>query len=84
MAEAIPARGALKSGGELRDDVAIPEQYPIQRLATRNQFGAILGEDDTVDQGIDRRIFDAGKISRTGPIRRLRPEEIALLVAWRK
>jgi len=80
----IPARGALKSAGKLRHNVAIPEQYPIQRLAARNQFGAILGEDDAVDQGVDRGILDAGKVARTGPVRRLRSEEIALLVAGRK
>ena len=63
MAEAVPARGALKSTGKLRDDVAIPEQYPVQRLATRDQFGAILCEDDTVYQGVDRGILDAWKVA---------------------
>src|SRR5258708_39712960 len=84
MAEPIPARGTLKSGSELRDNIAIPEQYPIQRLASRDQFGAVLGEDDTVYQGVDGGIFDAGKVARTGPIRRLRPEKVALLVARRQ
>ena len=62
MAEPIPARGALKSAGELRNNVAIPEQYPIQRLAACDQFGAIFCEDDTVYQGVDGGIFDAGKV----------------------
>src|SRR6266852_2805425 len=83
-AEAVPARGALKSAGELRDKIAIPEQYPIQGLASRDQFGAVFCEDDTVYQGVDCGIFDAGKVARTGPVRRLRPEKVALLVARRQ
>src|SRR5436190_20945435 len=84
MAEAIPPRDALKATGELRDNVAIPEQHPIQRLATRDQLGAVLGEDDAVDQGIDCGVLDAGKVARSGPVRRIRPKEVALLVARRQ
>src|SRR4051794_20368405 len=84
MAEAVPVRGALESGGELWNNVAIPEQHPVQCLATGDQFGAVLGEDDAVDQGVDGRIFDSGKVARTGPIRGLRAEEVALLVARRQ
>src|SRR5665213_806916 len=84
MAEPIPARVTLKSAGELRHYIAIPEQDPIQRLAACDQFGAILGEDDVVDHRVDRGIPDARKVARTGPGCRLRPEEITLLVARRK
>jgi hypothetical protein len=84
MTEAVPARIAFKAGGELGHDVAVPQQYPIHRLAGRNQLDAILGEDNAVDQGIDRWILDARKIARAGPIRHLRPEEVTLLVARRR
>src|SRR5262249_18519001 len=56
-AEAIPARGALESRGELRNDVAVPEQHAVQRLAAGNQICAILGKDDAIDQGIDGRVL---------------------------
>src|SRR5579871_4991607 len=84
MTEAIPASGAVKAEGELGDDVTIPEHHPIQRLAARNQLGAVFGKDDAVDQGIDSRVLDAAKVARTWPVRSRRAEEIALLVARRQ
>src|ERR1700722_8095113 len=83
MAEAVPARIALKSVGELRNDVAVPQQHPVHRLATRGELGVVLGVNDAIDQGIDRGILDAGNVAASGPIRRLRAEEIALFIARR-
>src|SRR5258708_36050605 len=84
MTEAIPARIALKAVIVLRDAVEIPEQYPVHRLAGGDLFGTVSGEDDAVDQGIDRGILDAAHVARTGPIRRLGAEPVALFVARRQ
>src|SRR6185312_2547179 len=81
-AEAVPVRSALESEGKLRDDVAVPQQDPVQRLATGNEIGAILGEDDVIDQGIDRGVLDARSITRTRSGGGVRSEKVTLLVTW--
>ena len=84
MAEAVPPRGAFKSTGELRYDVAIPQQHPVHRLAAGDQLGGALGVDDPVDERIDRRILDADVVSRADPVGRLGAEIVALLVTGRE
>src|SRR6185437_3508003 len=83
-AEAVPARGAHLTVGPLRHDVIIPQQHAVERARRRHQFVAVLGEDDAVDQGVDRRILDADDVARTGLVGGLRTPEAALLVAGRQ
>src|SRR4029079_10006892 len=66
MAEAIPARIALESVVEMRNAVDVPEQYPVHRLAGRDLFGAVLGEDDPLDQRVHRSVLDPAHIAGTG------------------
>ncbi len=40
----------------------------LERLGGGDQLVTILGEDDALNHRIDRRIFDADQIARTGPI----------------
>ena len=70
--------------GPLRHDVEIPQQHAVERLGGGDQFGAVLGEDDALDQRIDRRILDADEVARAGLIGGLRAPEAALLVAGRQ
>ena len=41
MAEAVPARIALESIIELWNAIEVPEQDPVHRLASGDQFGAV-------------------------------------------
>src|SRR4029079_8587879 len=50
----------------------------------RYQFGAVLSENDFLDQRINGWILDADKVTRAGPVCRLRTPEVALFVARRK
>src|SRR5207247_1995742 len=43
--------------------------------------GAVLGENDALDQRVDRRILDASIVARADAVGRGRAPEIALLVA---
>ena len=64
MIEAIPARIALEPERRIAErdsnSTATPDRAPC---SARGQLGAILGEDDAVDQGIDRGILDAGQVA---------------------
>ena len=77
------ARCAL-AVGPLRHDVVIPQQHAVERPGGGDQFVAVLGEDDALDQFIDRRILDADEIARAGLVGGLRTPEAALLVAGRQ
>ena len=62
----------------------VPQQHAVERLGGGDQLGAVLGEDDALDQRIDRRILDAGIVARAGAVGGLRAPDIALLVAGRQ
>ena len=66
MAEAIPAGIAREAVGELRHDVEIPQQHAVERLGRGDQLVPVLGEDDLLDQGIDRGILDAAVLREPG------------------
>jgi len=76
-----PARGANLAIRPLRNDVVVPQQHAVERLAAGNQLLAILGEDQLLDQRIHGRVLDADEVARSGLIRRLRTPEAALLIA---
>ncbi len=83
-AETVPARGALLVVGELRHDVVVPQQHAVERPGGGDELGAILGEDDPLDQRIDRRILDADVVARARRVGGRRTPEVALLVAGRQ
>src|SRR5436309_2728128 len=62
MAEAIPSRAAHIIIRPLRNDVVIPQQDAVECSRSRLEIGAIIGEDDLIDHGIDRWIFDANTV----------------------
>src|ERR1051325_9091345 len=84
MAETIPACIALESVVELRNAIEVPEQHAVHRLAGGDLFGAVLGEDDALDQRIHRGVLDPAHIAGAGLVRRLRAEPFALFVAGRQ
>ncbi len=70
--------------GVLRHDIMVPQQHPVERPGGGDELVTVLGEDDPLDQGIDRRILDADIVCRAGHVGRLGTPEIALLVARRQ
>ena len=62
MTEAIPSRGSRFVIVPLRNDVVVPQQNAIERSRSRLEIGAILGEDNLIDHGVDRRVFDANPV----------------------
>ena len=62
MAEAIPSRGAHFVIVPLRNDVVIPQQDAIERSRSRLEVGTVLGEDNLIDHGVDRWVFDANPV----------------------
>ena len=52
--------------GPLRHDVEIPQQHAVERLGGGDQLVAVLGEDDALDQLVDRRVLDADQVARAG------------------
>ena len=79
MAEPIPARGAQLVEAPLRYDVVVPKQDAVERLARSGKIIVALGKDDTLDHGIDRRVFDADDVVRACPVRCLRAKIISLV-----
>jgi hypothetical protein len=67
MAVAVPAGGALLSVAPLRDHVIVSQQDAVERLGGGDEFIAVLGEDDPVDQGVDARIRDAREVAGALP-----------------
>ena len=63
MAEAIPSRGSRFVIVPLRNDVVVPQQNAVERSRRRLEIGAILGEDNLIDQGVDRWVFDANPVA---------------------
>src|SRR5262249_18848081 len=84
MAEAVPARIARKSVGELRHHVEIPQQDPVHPPAGGDQLRAALGKDDAIDQGVDSRVLDAWSVAAAGTIGRRGAEKVALFIARRE
>ena len=37
----------------------IPQKDPVERLGRRNEFVAVLGMEDVLDDLVDRRVVDA-------------------------
>jgi hypothetical protein len=62
MAEAIPSRGAHFVIVPLRNDVVVPQQNAIECSRSCLEIGAVLSEDNLVDHGIDRGVFDANPV----------------------
>src|SRR5215469_5148687 len=62
MAEAIPSRAAHIVIIPLRNDVVIPQQDAVECSRSCLEMGAIIGEDDLIDHGVDRWIFDANTV----------------------
>ncbi len=82
-AENIPGHEALERIVPVRHDVVVPQQHAVEGMRRRDEIGAILGEHDLVDQLVDRRVLDAGRIARAVPVGGGRAPEVALLVAGR-
>ena len=61
-----------------------PLQDPVERPAIDDQLGAVRRVNELLEQLVDDRILDADFIAAAGHVRRLRPPEIALLVARRE
>src|SRR5262252_4736565 len=62
MAEAIPSRAAHIVIIPLRNDVVIPQQDAVECSRSRLEIGAMLGEDNLIDHGINRGVFDADTV----------------------
>ena len=71
-AEAVPARRAHLVIGKLRYHVVVPQQDAVERPGGRHKLATALGENHALDQGIDRRIFDADVVARARRFGRLR------------
>src|SRR5262245_27994343 len=61
--ESVPPRRADVRISPLRHHKEVPQQHPIEGLGSRNQLGAILGENNSFDQPIDDRIFDTDEVA---------------------
>ena len=84
MSEAVPSRGAVDVGIELRHHVVVPQQHPIKGMRRGDQFLAVLRVDDTLDQLVHGRILDAGIVARLRSIGGGRAPEVALFIARRE
>src|SRR5689334_12539411 len=84
MPEAVPTHRALLPVEPLRHDVIVPQEHAVERPGGGNEIVAVLGEDDAIDERVDRRVLDADEVARAGAIGGLRAPEVALLVAWRQ
>ena len=73
-----------KAISPLRHDVEIPQQHAVERPGGGDQLVAVLGENDAIDERIDRRVLDADQVARAGNIGGLRAPVAALLVARRQ
>src|SRR5215469_13731772 len=62
MAEAIPSCGAHFVIVPLRNDVVVPQQNAIECSRSRLEVGTVLGEDNLIDHGVDRWVFDANPV----------------------
>ena len=67
MAEAIPSRGSHFVIVPLRNDV-VPQQDAVECSGSRLEIGAIIGEDDLIDHGVDRWVFDANPVGCRRPV----------------
>ena len=61
-AEAIPSCGAHFGIVPLRNEVVIPQQNAVECSRSRLEIGAVLGEDNLIDHGVDRWVFDANHV----------------------
>jgi hypothetical protein len=61
-AEAIPSRGANFAILPLWSDVVVPQKDAIKRPGGRLEIGAVVGEDNLIDHGVNRRIFDSDQV----------------------
>jgi hypothetical protein len=76
-AEAVPARVADLAVGECAARTrSSSQQHAVQRLGGGDQIGAVLGEDDALDQASTAVVLDAGEIVRAGPVGGLRAPEL--------
>ena len=62
MAKAIPSRAGHIIIRPLRNDVVIPQKDAVECSRSRLEIGAIIGEDDLIDHGVDRWILDANTV----------------------
>src|SRR5262245_3243142 len=61
--ESVPPRRTNVRISPLRHHKEVPQQHPVEGLGSRNELGAILGENDSFDQPIDDRIFDTDEVA---------------------
>src|SRR4051812_29409770 len=54
--ERVPDRNAIRGRTPLRHDVAIPQEYSVERPGGGRQIGAVFGKHNLVDQHVDRGI----------------------------
>jgi len=62
MAEVIPSCSAQFVIVPLRNDVVVPQQNAIERSRSRLEVGTVLGENNLIDHGVDRWVFDANPV----------------------
>ena len=83
MVEHVPIGDRVRGAIPLRHPVAAGAEHPVESAAGYRQIGAVVGADDLVDQRVDRRAGDAGKIVRSLGCGRLRGEERPQAIARR-
>ena len=59
----VPHGDALEGRVPLRHDVVVPQQHPVERPRGGDQVVAVLGQDDLVDQLVDRGVLDADDVA---------------------
>ncbi|MCY1243888.1 hypothetical protein D9M72_569270 [compost metagenome] len=64
MGEVVPIGDAHRLRIEERHDVVVGEKDAVERPRGRDQFIAVRREDHSANELVDRRIGDAGIVSR--------------------
>ena len=66
MAETIPSCGAHFVIVPLRNDVVVPQQDAVECPSSRLKIGAVRGQDNLIDHGVDRWVFNANQVVSAG------------------
>src|SRR5262249_50009927 len=83
-AETIPARRPLLAVRPLRHNVVVPQQHAIEGARRSHKLVTALGENDAIDQRVDRGVFDSDQVSGTRLLGGLGSPVAALFVAGRQ
>jgi hypothetical protein len=81
VSKAVPVGKPLFGAIELRDNIVVPQQHPVERTGGSDLIFARFRKNDQLDDLVNDGILDADRILRAALVSSRRPPIFALLIA---